>query len=54
MTPCAEVWLNDSNSDELLEQGLIPVQSVQRRDAIRLPRFQSIHAPLTGLAGRWS
>ena len=54
MTPCAEVWLNDQNSEQLLDTGLIPVQSVQRRDAVRVPRFQSIHDPLAPLAGRWT
>jgi type VI secretion system protein ImpC len=54
MTPCAEVWLNDTNSDDLLKNGLIPLQSIQGRDAIRIARWQSIHHPLTPLAGRWS
>lgn len=53
MTPCAEVWLNDLNSEGLLEQGLMPVQSILRRDAVRVPRLQSIRNPLAGLAARW-
>jgi type VI secretion system protein ImpC len=53
MTPCAERWLNDSISEALIRQGLMPVQSIQRRNAIRFPRVQSIREPLTGLAGRW-
>ena len=54
MTPCGEIWLNDVQAERLLEHGLMPFQSIQRKDAIRLARVQSVRAPLTGLAGRWA
>jgi type VI secretion system protein ImpC len=40
--PCAEAWLTDSAASRLLEKGLIPILSVQHRDAIRIPRMTSI------------
>lgn len=40
--PCAEAWLTDSAASRLLEMGLIPILSVQHRDAIRIPRLTSI------------
>ena len=54
MTPCGETWLNDAQAERLLAAGLTPLQSIQGRDAIRLTRLQSIHQPLTALAGRWA
>jgi predicted component of type VI protein secretion system len=54
MAPCGETWLNDAHAEKLLEAGLAPFQSIQGRDAIRLARLQSIHQPLTALAGRWA
>jgi type VI secretion system protein ImpC len=53
MTPCGETWLKDAQAERLLEAGLTPFQSIQGKDAIRLTRLQSIHQPLTALAGRW-
>ena len=53
MAPCGEIWLNDAQTERLLAAGLTPFQSIQGKDAIRLARLQSIHQPLTALAGRW-
>lgn len=41
--PCAEAWLTDTASQKLLERGLIPVLSVQHRDAVRIPRLCAIN-----------
>ena len=40
--PCAEVWLSDRAGEVILERGLMPVLSIKGRDAVRLPRLQSI------------
>jgi type VI secretion system protein ImpC len=53
MTPCAEMWLSDPQADELLQQGLMPLQSIRGRDAVRLTRVQSIRAPAASLGGPW-
>ncbi len=54
MTPCAEVWLKDAAAERLLEHGVMPLQSIQGKDASRLARVQSFHQPLCALAGRWT
>lgn len=41
--PCAEAWLSDAGSNRLLTLGLIPVMSVQHRDAVHVPRLCAIH-----------
>lgn len=51
-TPCAEAWLTDSAANRLLEKGLIPVLSVQHRDAVRVPRLIAINAK--PLAASWA
>ena len=53
MTPCAQVWLSDQAAQEISNQGLMVLQSIRDRDAVRLVRFQSIAAPAKNLAGRW-
>jgi type VI secretion system protein ImpC len=50
---CAELLLTDSDCEELLEQGLMPVASVKDRASVRLIRFQSIAKPAAALSGRW-
>jgi type VI secretion system protein ImpC len=52
--PCAEVLLTEDAVDRMLDEGLIPLVSFKDRDRVRLARFQSIAAPPSGLAGRWS
>ena len=54
MTPCAEFWLKDVPAERLLELGLMPFQSIQGKDSIRLVRVQSFRFPLNPLAGRWA
>jgi type VI secretion system protein ImpC len=49
--PCAEAWLTDTASQRLLEKGVIPVLSVQHRDAVRIPRLCSITG--SKLAAAW-
>jgi type VI secretion system protein ImpC len=53
MTPCAEVWLSDTDYEGLLGRGLMPFFSIRGRDAVRLARFQSICTPAAVLRGRW-
>lgn len=46
--PTAEAWLTDAGARRLLELGLIPMMSVQHRDAVHVPRLCAINAgPLT-------
>ena len=52
--PCAEAWLSDRASDAIAERGLIAVQSVKGRDAVRVPNVQSVRDPPTALVGRWT
>ena len=53
MTPCAEIWLNETAAEDYVEQGLMPFLSIRGRDAIRLARFQSVSEPAAPLQGRW-
>ena len=54
LKPCAEVLLTERAAERMLEQGLMPLLSLQGSDVIRLARFQSLSSPLKPLAGRWS
>ena len=51
--PCAEVLLTESDTEFLLDQGLMPLASVRDQDAAVLVRFQSIADPPARLAGHW-
>jgi type VI secretion system protein ImpC len=53
VTPCAETILTERAMEVLIEKGLMPVLSIKGRDAVLLPRFQSIADPLAPLAGPW-
>jgi type VI secretion system protein ImpC len=53
VTPCAETILTERAFGILIDKGLMPVVSVKGRDAVRLPRFQSIAYPPAPLAGPW-
>jgi type VI secretion system protein ImpC len=53
VTPCAETILIERAYTSLIDKGLMPVVSVKGRDAVRLPRFQSIASPLAPLSGPW-
>jgi type VI secretion system protein ImpC len=52
--PCAEMLLTETDCNELLDEGLMPLASVKDRDSVRLVRFQSIADPSAGLSGRWT
>ncbi len=53
ITPCAETILTERAMEVLIEKGLMPVLSIKGRDAVLVPRFQSIADPLAPLAGPW-
>ncbi len=53
LTPCAEAVLTERAAEAILDRGLMPLLSVQGRDAVILARFQSIADPQAPLAGRW-
>lgn len=53
MNPCAELWLSDAEADRLSRSGLMALQSIRGRDAVRLARVQSLRRPSAALAGRW-
>jgi type VI secretion system protein ImpC len=53
ITPCAETILTERAMEVLIEKGLMPVLSIKGRDAVLIPRFQSIADPLSALAGPW-
>ncbi len=52
--PCAEMLLTETDCNELLDEGLMPLASVKDRDSVRLVRFQSVADPAAGLSGRWA
>jgi len=52
-TPCAETILTERAMEVLIDKGLMPVLSIKGRDAVLVPRFQSIADPLAPLAGPW-
>jgi type VI secretion system protein ImpC len=53
VTPCAETILTERAMESVIGRGLMPVLSIKGRDAIRIPRFQSIAEPPAPLAGPW-
>jgi hypothetical protein len=53
LQPCAEAYLNDRAAVAILDEGLMPLLSVAGRDAVSVPRFQSLAEPERPLAGRW-
>jgi len=50
--PTAEAFLTDSAANALLDRGLIPLVSIQHRDAARIPRLVSVRG--TKLAASWA
>jgi type VI secretion system protein ImpC len=54
MVPGAEVWLTDSALESLVARGLTPLVSIKGRDAIAIPRLQSVAEPARPLRGPWS
>jgi type VI secretion system protein ImpC len=53
VTPCAEAILTERAAEVLISKGLLPVLSIRSRDAVHMPRFQSIADPPAPLAGPW-
>ena len=53
ITPCAETILTERAMEVFIDKGLMPVLSIKGRDAVLIPRFQSIADPLSALAGPW-
>ncbi|MGJ0431198.1 type VI secretion system contractile sheath domain-containing protein [Methylobacter sp.] len=51
MQACAEWYLPEATAEAMLERGVMPLLSYRNRNCARLLRFQSIAAPLAGLAG---
>jgi type VI secretion system protein ImpC len=51
--PCAEVLLGHRAAAAIQDKGLMPLVSIQDRDAVRLDSFRSVADPPAPLAGRW-
>ena len=51
--PCAEALLSDRAIEQVLDAGLIPLQTYADRGAVRIARLQSLAEPPAALAGRW-
>jgi type VI secretion system protein ImpC len=54
MKPCAELWLTQSEVEQLLDEGFMPLISIRGSDSIRVARIQSIAPNAKPLAGRWN
>ncbi len=52
--PCAEIVLTEVLSEEILQQGLMPLLSFRDADNVRLVRWQSVSDPLKSLKGSWN
>lgn len=52
--PCAEVVLNETACNKILEEGLMPLLSFRNTDRVHLARFQSIAFPSSTLKSRWN
>lgn len=53
MQACAEWYLPETTAEAILERGIMTLSSYRNRNSARLLRFQSVAAPLAGLAGIW-
>ena len=53
MTPCAERWLTDVEGERLLDSGIMPLLSIRGRNAVKVPRIQSLADPPAPLRGAW-
>ena len=51
LQPCAEQWLDDEAAQAWLDAGLMPLRSHHHRNAVTLPRLQSVAEPAQRLAG---
>ena len=50
---CAEAHLSERAAQAILNAGLMPLVSYKNRNAVRVPRFQSISSPAQPLSGPW-
>lgn len=48
-----EINMTQTNCENLIEQGLMPLVSFRNSDKVRLMGFQSVALPLSSLKGRW-
>jgi type VI secretion system protein ImpC len=53
LLPCAEVYLTENAADKILEQGLMPLVSLNNINRIKVLRFQSGAKPFQPMAGNW-
>ena len=53
LKPCAEVCLTERAAEAILGCGVMPVLSYPNRNAVRLPRLQSLADPPAALSGPW-
>ncbi len=51
LQPCAEHALDEAAAQALLDRGLMPVQAHRHRNAVTLPRLQSLALPARALGG---
>jgi type VI secretion system protein ImpC len=50
--PCAEAWLSERAAEAILNHGIMPIQSVRGRDAVRLLALRALSNPPAPLAVR--
>ena len=53
LKPCAEICLTERAAEAILGCGVMPVLSYPNRNAVRLPRLQSLADPPVALSGPW-
>ena len=51
--PCAEILLTDRGAERLTQAGLLPIRSVNAKDSIRIPSFDSIAENRATIRGPW-
>jgi type VI secretion system protein ImpC len=51
--PCAELLLHETDIEDLLDAGIMPLASIRDTNRVRLVRFQSVAEPARALAGPW-
>lgn len=54
VAPCAEVWLTDTQCDQLASQGILALRSVKQQDQILTGSFVSFSIERSILKGSWS
>jgi type VI secretion system protein ImpC len=51
--PCAELWLTESEIEQVLDAGLMAIASIRDTDRVKLVRLQCAAEPVCGIAGPW-